>query len=70
MNLPAGLLGVPGNIGKVQWFFMLFCKLHRLAFKEANNDLNTMTIKQVTEFVQVQWIKDKDSSKLARLKDS
>ena len=54
MNLPDGLLSVPGKVEKVQWYFMTFAKPHRAAFKAVSHDLDTMTVKQVTEFMQVQ----------------
>ena len=70
MNLPPGLLAVPEKMEKVQWFFMTFCQPHRAAFRAASHDLDTITVEQVTEFMQVQWLEDKASGKLARLADN
>ena len=53
MNLPPGLLAVPGKMEKMQWFFMAFCQPHRAAFQAASHGLDTMTVEQVTKFMQV-----------------
>ena len=70
MHLPPGLLAVPGKIEKVQWYCMMFCQPHRAAFRAANHDLDTMTVEEVTKFMQVQWLDDKASGKLARLAEN
>lgn len=41
-----------------------------MLFKVANHDLNSMPTKEVTEFMYVQWNKDKASGKLAGMEEN